>query len=220
VLNDLSRQMRLFTFVLGLGLGLILGCFAAVLDRPLEVSSLTVLGYTVVAFLAMAVTGTVMSVWLHRENSRFLDQAVVGSREIVTGAVSTVSVPGRVIQRQVLRGRPHFTMLAGERPGGGLTLPVTVVGEGPPRRVAVLAPALPALQRHASVVVALHPDRPEVGVLDDRVSAADLAAVAQDPRWAERLPSNGTIAGGWGKIVACALAGAVVTGVPVFALLT
>ncbi|MQW76498.1 hypothetical protein GHK92_11480 [Nocardioides sp. dk4132] len=221
MLNDVSRRTRLYTFVMGLSVGLVFGPLVATIARPLDVGTGSVIAFPVAAIVVMVLASNVMFASLYLDTFRFWEQVVIGSQEIVAGTVSTVSVPGRVLTHRISRGRPHFSILGGRQAGEGLLLPVTVVGDGPPRRVALLAPVLPALQhRDAPLVVALHPERPEVGVLDDRVGVADLEAAAHDPRWADRLPTNGSTAGGWGKLVACGLAGALVAGVPVFALLT
>lgn len=221
MLNDVSLRTRLYTFVVGLSVGLVCGPLAATIARPFDVGTGSVIAVLVAAIVVLLLASNVMFALMYLDTFRFWEQVVIGSQEILAGTVSTVSVPGRVLAHRISRGRPHFSILGGRQAGEGLVLPVTVVGDGPPRRVALLAPVLPALRHHgAPLVVALHPERPEVGVLDDRVSAADLAAAARDPRWADRLPTNGSTAGGWGKLVLCGLAGALVAGVPAFALLT
>ncbi len=221
MLNDVSLRMRLFTFAIGLSLGLVFGPTAALSARPFDAGTGPVTAFAVVGILAMVLVSNVMIGLTYLDTFRFWEQVVIGSQEIVAGTVSTVSVPGRVLTHRISRGRPHFSILGGRQAGAGLVLPVTVVGDGPPRRVALLSPVLPALQhRDAPLVVALHPERPEVGVLDDRVSVADVAAAARDPRWADRLPTNLSTGGGGWALVACGVAGALLAGVPVFALLT
>ncbi len=215
VLNDLSRWTRLTTMLQTVGPGVLIGAL---------VGMRTVTGAGLVLLLVAALSQPGWLLWRtisgRRLDGRIWDEVSTGSEEILAGTVRTTSVPARVVRHRVLRRRPHFGLVGGRREGPSLAMAVTVVGPGPARRVGVLAAPVPALQRRdAPLVVAVHPERPEVAVLDDRVGPADVAASARDPRWSGPLPTDGSVVGGWWPVAGYALAGLVAGALLGFALM-
>lgn len=105
---------------------------------------------------------------------------------------------------------------AGRASGSGTrtaVLVLDVVGDGPPRRVAALVPPDFALgARKQFVSLALHPELPEVAVVDLRADPREVArAAAADTRWGtEKLRSDRMVVGGYLALAAAWLLGLVV----------
>ncbi|WP_139981138.1 hypothetical protein [Nocardioides litoris] len=213
MLNDIATPTRLLVGVMGLTVGALLG-------GPVAGASPLAIGVSVVVAAAVQVvlmTGVV--VWLQRADRRFLAEVERGTGEIARGAVVPQPAIGRVVRQKTVR-------VASWGPGRG-TLPpptgatvLTAVGDGPARRVCALVPSdLGLHHRGVPALLLLHPDRPEVAVLDDRATYDGLVRVDADPRWrTERLPTDRTVVGGYvGLLLALLVAGAAGVGVSALA---
>lgn len=213
MLNDLSTFTRLSMFfqLAGVGLagGALLGAVLLPLDPDLGGGVLVLLGAALSLVPAWAVGHAVA---LRRLERRFWDEVVAGSQELVAGRTAA-TLPARVVRRRRKRVLPAFTLATGRSSGPSLAVAATVVGDGPPRRVGLLLPVTPQLwPRGTALLVAVHPDRPEVAVLEDRVPADAVAAGASDPRWSQRLPSDAQVVGGWVPLVGVAFVSLLVWG--------
>jgi hypothetical protein len=207
-LNDVARPVRLLSL-------------STSLWAALMVTSMLLLwrdGITAVVGFLVGVVGWIATmvcqiVWTLRTNGRVLQQAVVASSEIVAGRVQPVRVPGRVVRTRPGRRRPAYVD-SGQLPPGhpSRSLLANVLTDAGPRRALALVPAeLPLTARDRPVALLLHPTSPGLAVLDTSIDPAALAAGDADPRWStERLPTEGSIAGGWTAAVACALLGVAV----------
>ncbi|WP_341928040.1 hypothetical protein [Nocardioides psychrotolerans] len=209
MLNDLARQTRIMLFAQLLGPALLFGSVLAVDGEHWVVfGSLVGLGILVTIGWAIGVV-----VWNRRADRRFRAALEEGAAALVAGRVAGVPAPGLVVRRKLARRSPSFLVgTAGPIEGPSAVLAITVLAEGGARRVAALVPAMLALHaRKAPVAVLLHPDDPEVAVLDPRVGQSQLAAITEDPRWrSETLPTDRTVVGGWLPLVGCALLGVAV----------
>ncbi len=209
MLNDLSRQTRTMIFGQMLGPALMFGSVLAVDGEHWVVAGFQ-FGFGALVMIGWAV-GVV--VWNRRNDRRFLALLERGGADLVAGRVAGEPAVGTVVRRKLARRSPSF-MVGTDGPvvGPSAALVVTALADGGARRVAALVPAMLALEsRKAPVAVLLHPDEPEVAVLDPRVSPQQLAAIAHDPRWAtEDLPTDRSVVGGWLPLVGSAFLGLVV----------
>lgn len=205
MLNDLSTFTRTSMFFQLAGVGLTAGVLGGALVQPLDADLgrgvLVLLG---VGFLLIPAWAIGHLVVLRRLERRFWDDVVVGSEELLADPPAA-TLPARVVRRRVKRSLPAFTLATGRTPGPGAAVAATVVGDGPARRVGLLAPAGAVLRPGAPLLVAVHPDRREVAVLADRVTADAVASSAADERWAQRLPTDARVVGGWLPLIGTAL---------------
>lgn len=212
MLNDLSTFTRTSIFFQlagpGFAAGVLVGAVVLPLDPELGRGVLVLLG---VAFLLIPAWAVGHLLVLRRLERRFWDEVVAGSEELVADPPEA-ALPARVVRRRAKRMLPAFTLATGRAPGPGAAVAATVVGDGPARRVGLLVPAGAALRAGGPLLVAVHPERPEVAVLDDRVAAQAVAAGAADPRWAQRLPSDAGVVGGWLPLIGVALLSLLVWG--------
>lgn len=197
MLNDIAWPTRLLVAGFGLAIGVMLGGPLGDASTGVGVALLMVgLGLEVVVIV-------VFPVLLRRADRRLRRELVAASAEVAQGAVEPRPAIGRVVRRRVV-DLPWWLPGRGGGPGpAGLTV-LTAVGDGPARRVAALVPAdLGLTGVGVPALLLVHPHRPDVAVLDDRVTAAQLAAVDADPRWgSERLPTDRTVVGGYLALVA------------------
>jgi hypothetical protein len=210
VLNDLSRFIRTSAFLQLLGpgfaAGALVGAFVVPLDTAVGAAELALLGVALLLIVGWAVWH---GVTLRRTERRLWDEVAAGSEELLAAPVGG-ALPARVVRGRPKRALAAYAMAHGRQPGPAVALAATLVGDGPARRVGLLAPASAVLPPGAALLVVPHPTRREVAVLDDRVTAAEVAASAADPRWAERLPTDRSVIGGWTVLLACSAAGLVV----------
>lgn len=209
MLNDLSRFTRLSTFLQLTGPALVIGALVGAqsffpLGEEFGAGVLVLIGIGLLGTLGW---GVWHSVTIRRMERRFWGEVVTGSEELLAGPPAA-ALPARVVRRRVQRTLPAFTLATGRSAAPSIALAVTVVGAGAARRVGLLAPVTPQLwPRGTPLLVTLHPGRPEVAVLEDRVTAEAVAAGAADERWAQPLPSDRGVVGGWSALVALALLG-------------
>lgn len=206
MLNDLSRQTRTMLFLQMLGSGLTLGSlFAVVAEHFTLAIVLAVVGLTVTLGWAVGVV-----VWNRRVDRAFKAMLVRAGEEVVTDRVAGIPAVGRVHRRRIARREPSYLSDTPHAvPGPSVILVVTVLAESGARRVGALVPARLGLEsRKAPVAVLLHPHEREAAVLDNRVTAAQVAAIGDDPRWhTESLPTDRTVVGGYLPVVGSALLG-------------
>lgn len=206
MLNDLSTFTRRSLLAQMAGPGFAAGGMVGVavlpLDPDVDRDVLAILGIALVLIIGWAV-GHVVA--LRRLERRLWDEVEAGSEELLARS------PGGPLAARVVRGRakhrPAFTLATGRSSGPTVALAATVVGDGAPRRVGLLAPAGAGLRPGAPLLVAVHPERREVAVLEDRVTADEVARGAADERWRGPLPSDRTVIGGWSPLVGLALLG-------------
>lgn len=198
--TSILLQMLAPGFVAG---GLV-GAMTAPLDAGIGRDELVLIGVAVLGIPAWAVWHVVT---LRRAERRFWAEVVEGSQEVVDGSVVPTPLPARVVRSRARAALPSFGLSGGRLPYAAVGLAATVVGDGPPRRVGLLVPAGALLPPDAPLLVAVHPDRPEVAVLEDRVGPEDVAATVGDPRWAQPLPTDSGVIGGWGALIALAVLG-------------
>lgn len=164
------------------------------------------------AALAMVLMVVVVVVSQTAE-TRLRDTTRTLSTRVVSGHTSARYAPARVVRRVRAKGHPAF-VLSSALPCAGpadFALLTTLPADGPARRSAALVPAAFALAPGAAALVALSPENPDVAVLEDRVTPAQLTDVAADPRWgAERLPTTASISGGPARIALWLLIGAAI----------
>lgn len=148
----------------------------------------------------------------------YLNEARFGTAELLAGIVPAgPTVPGRVVRIAVLKDAVPFGVLGvSAHPIPYQAMMEVLPPDGPPRRVSVFAPAGPGeLVSGAAHAVALHPTRPDIGILDGRLSQHEQRAFAQDPRWSTaELPTDRSYQGGrsgrfW--LCVCGLAGLATT---------
>ena len=209
MLNDLARQTRIMLFTQMLGPALMFGAVLAINGEHWAVA-LTLLTLGAVAKLGW---GIGVAVWNRRADRRFRSMLEHAGADLVSGRVAGLPAVGTVVRRKLARRSPSFMVgIAGPIEGPSAVLAITVLADTGARRVAALVPAMLALHaRKAPVAVLLHPDEPEVAVLDPRVSQQQLTAIAEDPRWdTEPLPTDRSVIGGWLPALGCAALGIVV----------
>ncbi|WP_309650045.1 hypothetical protein [Nocardioides sp.] len=209
MLNDLARQTRIMLFCQVLGPAVMFGSVLAVEGEHWGVAvSLFVLGLVLTIAWGIGVV-----VWNRRADRRFRSLLEQGAADLVAGRVTGVPAAGRVVRRRLARHSPSYLVgTAGPLDGPSAVLAITVLAPGGARRVGALVPAMLALEsRKAPVAVLLHPDEPEVAVLDPRITPQQLAAIGDDPRWrTEWLPTDSSVVGGWLPALACGVLGIVV----------
>ncbi len=196
VLNDMAWPLRGLALALGLPLGLMLGGIVRLVGAT-EPDATTLAVVPVLLLLAVGgfvVVSTVAPVLLARADRRLRDRARRLLDDPGRVAAHGARVPGRVV-----RTRPEGT--------GRVVAVCTALAPDAARRVVALAP-YPDLRPGRPVALLLDPDDGETALLDDRVGPADLAAIDSDPRWRSwRLPTDGTVAGGWLLVTAAGLVG-------------
>lgn len=209
MLNDIAWPTRLLLAGFGVSIGLMLAGPVVGASSGVGFALLFVgLGLEVVVLVVFPVA-------LGRAERRFRREVVAGTAEIAQGSVAPVPAVARVVRRRLVR-LPWWLPGRGAGSGPAALLVLTVVGDGPPRRVAAVVPADLGLHgRGVPAEVLVHPTRRDVVVVDDRVTRERLATVDADPRWrAERLPSDRTVVGGYlGLLAALVVGGAVGCGV-------
>lgn len=126
------------------------------------------------------------------------------SQLLATGAAPGETAPARIGQVFGREQRLAATMRFPASPESArLALVKVLPNSGPPRTAYVLLPTRYGIQRNAPASVVLDPANPDVAVLDDRVDAAVLGAIAADPRWATvRVPGRFLRQGGLAVIIA------------------
>jgi hypothetical protein len=202
MLNSLASPLRAFAAVAGASMGLIVG-------------DVVVGAYTagwLFAGILLGAAALVCLVWfLGRADKRFRSTLRRGSSEIVHRQVDAAGTAGRVRRQRVAPGADGF-VLSGSGPIAERTslVVVTALVAGPARRVACAVPTTKASLKNGQFVrVAVHPMLPEVAVLDDLATDAELRTIAEHPRWrTERLPSDLTVVGGLVTLIVYAAAGA------------
>ncbi len=208
MLNDLSRPIRVFLFSIGL---IAASPFAILISTQTE-------GRAPVPPLMMILPGNllfcVVAIWYvlsyTSADKRLIREIEVGSREITGGEVTPLQVVGRII-RSRRRSAPGFVMSSRESWSPARAYVVSMFGDGKPRRVAMLVPSTIRLTNKTPVALALHPGRPEIAVLEDRVDAEQIAQIDADlHRRTEQPPSDWAIAGGW--VTLCFLPAGVLAG--------
>lgn len=202
MLNDIAWPTRLLLAGFGLSIGLMLsGPFAGSSGNVGVALLFLGLGVEIVLLLVFPAV-------LGRAERRFRREVVAASAEIASGSVAPVPAIGRVVRRRVVK-LPWWLPGRGGGTGPAVVVVLTVVGDGPARRVAAVVPAdLGLHMRHVPAELLLHPTHRDVAVVDDRVSAARLAAVDADPRWrSERLPTDRTVVGGYLALLASLVVG-------------
>lgn len=209
MLNDIAWPTRLLLAGFGVSIGLMLAGPVVGASSGVGFALLFVgLGLEVVVLVVFPVA-------LGRAERRFRREVVAGTAEIAQGSVAPVPAVARVVRRRLVR-LPWWLPGRGAGSGPAALLVLTVVGDGPPRRVAAVVPADLGLHgRGVPAEVLVHPTRRDVAVVDDRVTRERLTAVDADPRWrTERLPSDRTVVGGYlGLLAALVVGGAVGCGV-------
>lgn len=211
MLNDLSTFTRVSTFFQVLPVGVLIGGSILAPAAGLGAFLLTVGAMLVLMFgwcIAAVVATRVMV-------SRFHGDIARGSAEIVQQGLPATIAPARLVRSRSRNSmRPWALGPAPRAPGRTWSVTFTVLPhDGPARRVGALVPI--KLNKGAPALLALHPHRPEVGVIDLRATRDQIAAVQQDLRWAtEDLPSDGTVVGGYLWLVVVGL-GALGTGLAV-----
>jgi hypothetical protein len=208
VLNDMSSLARtsilLQMLAPGFAAGALVGSLLVPLDAGIDREVLVLLG---VAFLLIPSWAVWHVVTMRRHERRLWDDVVAGSQELVDGAVVATPLPARVLRGRAKVGLPAFGLAGGQLPVAAVGMVATVVGDGPARRVGLLVPAQAVLPPAAPLLLAVHPDRPEVAVLEDRVTREDVAATTTDPRWDQPLPTDRSVIGGWSALVGLAVVG-------------
>lgn len=203
MLNDMARPMRLLVAGFGLAIGVMLGGPIA------DAGSGTAFATLMVGLLLELVVLSVFPLLIGRADKRFKAEVVAASAEIATGVVEPVPAVGRLVRRRVA-ALPWWMPGHGGGHGRAALTVLTVVGDGPARRVAALVPVdLGLVTKGVPAVLLVHPVHRDVAVLDDRVTAERLSQVDADPRWdVERLPTDRTVVGGYLLLVAALLLGA------------
>lgn len=212
MLNDLATFTRLSAAGQIFGPALALGALTSMMRS--DNLSLRPLAVAAVGIVLIVVWAVVVVIYVRRGEARLWSEVTVGSEEIVSGAVTPIRAHGRVVRRRIRAKYDAFLLRSARVSGPAIGCVATVVGAGEPRRVAFLVPARFGLEaRKAPVVLAVHPTRPEVAVLDETVTRADLKAVAADPRFdGPDVPTDRSVAGGWLAVAAYAVGSAVVGG--------
>lgn len=203
--NDSARATRVISFGLTFFAALMLTSMLRVPSSGWSVAGAFVIG--AVGWLAMMV---VQLSWTLRVNSRLIDDAARRSAPLATGRVERRRVPGRVVRTRPAPGRPAFVDSGPVPPGvPSRTVLSDVLTDAGPKRSMALVPAGLVLPVGAPVALLVDPAAPDVGVLDTTIDVAGLQAGEADPRWStSRLPTAGSIAGGWGVLVVVVLVAA------------
>ncbi|KQY63940.1 MULTISPECIES: hypothetical protein [unclassified Nocardioides] len=206
MLNDLSTFTRATIFGQLVPLGMLWGAIAGMDSSDPDVNRLVVIAG--VSLLWMVGWGVFVA-WVPGRAARRLHAEVErGSREIISGTTTAPIAPARVVRERRWKKNPPLALGAEEgRGAAAYSVAFTVLPpDGPPRRVATLSPV--SLSKGTSALVALHPDLREVGVLDMRVTNAQVETSARDPRWrTDRLPTDRTVVGGYLMLVVALVAG-------------
>lgn len=199
MINDLSRPVRVAMAAQLLGLGLILAAPASTGSSP--DLSLAVFGVGAAVSLCGAVC---FSWWTRRADRRIRDDVRSGSPELVRTPVDgrrpPASVPGRVVRHRSARGLPGFAAASPEAVAGEARIVVvTALTAAGARRVVALVPrGVLSLSTGSPVRVLLHPERPDVAVLDTAAAAHQLQAGEADPRWrTAAVPTERSVLGGY-----------------------
>ncbi len=213
MLNDIAWPTRLLMFGFGAAIGVMFGGLLVDVDSDANAYLL---------FAGLAVELVVVLVWpvgLARAERRFRRTVVAATGEIASGAVQPVPAIGRVVRRRLVK-RDSYLPGRGSAPGPSALTVLTVVGDGPARRVAALVPAQMGLaMRKVPAALLVHPHQRDVAVVDDRITPQQVAAIGADPRWgAEPLPTDRTVVGGYLALLAAVAVG-IAAGVGVSALL-
>lgn len=203
MLNDIARQTRLAVFTQMSGSSLMIGSVFAISEEAwrlciaLFVTGLVVLIGWVVGFIA----------WTRRADRQLRARVATGSIDLVSGRVAGIPASGRVVRSRPAARSPSFVDgTPNELAGPARVVVVTALVEDGARRVAALVPATIGGQmrsQHAAALL-LHPTDADVAVLDPRVTREQIDAIAADPRWRTRLPSDRTVVGGYAGLLAAA----------------
>jgi len=210
MLNDASRFTRLSVAGTTVPLGLLIALSARGVSGA-SLSGTRILLVGALAVFVMLAWSITINVLTRRAERRLRATVAGGSNEVVTGHVTGIPTPGRVVRRRVARKhRPYAVGFpVPEHPPASIVVLTVLLGDRA-RRAAALVPAslTVSLGPGAHVWTLLHPDRPEVAVLDGRPNRQHPAA---DPRWAQvRIPSDLRVAGGLLGAAAAFVAGTAV----------
>lgn len=207
MLNDIAAFTRWSSFLQTLGPGVAFGgSYAGLVGHP---AAFPLLMTGLVLIIAW---GVGISVVGRSRERRVVEETVRGSDEIVAGAVVPAPAIGRVVRRRIKADAPAYSAGAPRLPGPAAMVVLEAVGDGPPRRVAVLVPAWVGLHLRGQLAdLWLHPHRREVAVLDTAVSPGRLEQIARDPRWGvSPTVTDRSVVGGWLPVFGVALAGLLV----------
>ncbi len=179
MLNDIAAFTRWSSFLQTLGPGVAFGgSYAGLVGHP---AAFPLLMTGLVLIIAW---GVGISVVGRSRERRVVEETVLGSDEIVAGAVVPVPAIGRVVRRRIKADAPAYSAGAPRLPGPAAMVVLEAVGDGPPRRVAVL---------------------------DTAVSPGRLEQIARDPRWGvSPTVTDRSVVGGWLPVFGVALAGLLV----------
>lgn len=191
---------RSFSITAGAILGALFGVILLSLGQPTWWRTVAQMLFLLVIVLNLLVT--------RRWNATIAETNAQRSRFIATGQAPGESAPARV--HAVLRQRVDHvsTMLApGNVEPGQMLLLHVLPAAAPPRTVYATVPVRYGITRGAPAAVVLDPAYPDIAVLDDRVTAETLSAVAADPRWMTvRVPGLFGRQGGAATIAAASVA--------------
>lgn len=211
-LQDLRGFVRWMVFWQLLGPGVALGALSVSAVVDVRIGSMLAVAAVGLLLIVGWSVGTVVR--MRRMDSALRERVARGGSEILTGSVTSVPAPARVLrQRAARRSTPQ--LLGGQASGAADIAVLTALLADGPRRLAAAVPRSAGLRPGRTVVVAVHPVEPDVAVLDARVAPADLASAEADPRWVtEKLPTDASVAGGWAVLPVWGLAGLVLGAVP------
>lgn len=215
MLNDLAAFARKSVFFQMLPFGLLLALiFALSVGLEDAAGDTTVVLGILATFLVLEVAWCVgVIVAVRRADRRLIAELERGSGEIGEGRVRPRAAVGRVRRRRVKRSK--WTGVPGaervSEPGNRTLVAVLdVIGDGSPRMVAAFVPPdFSPNAREQFLPLALHPELPEVAVVDLRADQREVAQdAAADPRWrTEKRRSNRVIVGGYLALAAAGLLG-------------
>ena len=192
VLNDIAWPTRLLVAGFGVAVGVMIG--GPALGDGGGVSTALLLAGLGVELVVIAAFPLVLG----RGERAFREVVVAATAQIASGEVVPVPAIGRVVRRRVVP-LGWFLPGRGGGPGPAALTVLTVIGDGPARRVAALVPVdLGLVSSKVPAALLVHPHERDVAVLEDRITAARLAEIGTDPRWGtERLPTDRTVVGGY-----------------------
>lgn len=206
-LQDMRGFVRWMIFWQLFGPGVALGALSVSAVVDVRIGSMLAVAAAGVLLIVGWSAGTIVR--MRRMDTALRERVERGGSEILSGTVTSVPAPARVLrQRAAPRSTPQ--LLGAQATGAADVAVLTALLPDGPRRLAAAVPRSAGLRPGRTVVVAVHPVESDVAVLDARVTAADLASVEADPRWAtEKLPTDASVAGGWAVLPVWGLAGLV-----------
>ncbi len=190
--------------VFGIGAGALLGAMLGViLLSAARGTPLAVIAAGLV--LLVLVVNLIVS---ERMVSRVITRAAQRAQLISAGYAPGEPAPARV-HRVFGRGVGQVATMVwpGAQEPARLAILHVLPQHAPPRSVYALLPLRYGIERGAAAAVVLDPSHPDIAILDDRVPADTLHAIAADPRWATvRVPSMFVRQGG-PETIAASVAG-------------